>query len=116
MSVFIYLLQRDKKNLKIITILDGSCPTKKITKVSDLSLPPKLSQLVENMVYENRMMWELWIETADTIHDLLASLAKRGIALFPIKCHPAIRLSDIDKDGSMSRTIDPIAMKRLENR
>jgi hypothetical protein len=85
-SLYVYLARLDKKGMKVI----GSIPFgQKVyaTKVSDiekLNLKPELSAKIAKEAYENRMMYELYLESADSFEDLKGSLRKRGYSSLPM--------------------------------
>ena len=79
MRMYLYLGRRDKKGVQIVTVLDGPkvAPTR-LTDLSALKLPAQMAESVEQIIYDNRMYWEPWIESADSYQDLRQALIKRG--------------------------------------
>jgi len=104
MQTFIYLMKRNKKAMKIVAILSGTCSTQRLSDVSVLSLPKELEKEITEVLYENRMQWEAWVESAESLADLIQSLSKRGFANFPVKYNPLV---------NNTAKIDPVVTKRL---
>lgn len=78
-QTYMYLARRDKKGIKLIAKFRSNKEV--ISRVGDiklLNLPRKLEKEIENVVYENRMDWELWIATANSYIDLKKLLKKLG--------------------------------------
>lgn len=77
--LYLYLARRDRKGARVVMVLNG--PETNPVRVSDLKslqLPPDVFDSVNNIIFENRMFWELWIESAANYEDLKKSLHQRG--------------------------------------
>ena len=87
--IFVYLTRRDKKGLKLVLVLQGlNVPATRLTDLGILRLNPEVVVELQNIVYENRMDWELWIESANNYEELRQNLINRGYSELPIKCKP----------------------------
>ena len=84
MRVYLYLAERNKKDMKLLSIMKGEkiYPTQ-IKDVKQLSLPKDYANKIAQTVYENRMHWDLWIESAENYTELKKSLKNRGFKNIP---------------------------------
>ena len=90
-DTYIYLAKRDKKGIKILTIfLSQNHIPERLKNISDIPLDPNVSQKIEQIIYDNRLNWEPWIESAGTYEDLKAKLKKRGYIGIPLSSQPEI--------------------------
>lgn len=84
-ELFVYLARLDKKGIKILA--NFAYPQKvhptRINDVKDLVLNKSLPQSIFKEVYENRMNYELYVESATSFSELKTSLTKRGYANLP---------------------------------
>jgi hypothetical protein len=89
MRLYLYLARRDKKGARVVTVLEGpeTSPVR-VTDLKSLRLPPGMDGPVEQIVHENRMYWEPWIEAADSYQDLRASLQRRGYSNLYVSSKP----------------------------
>ena len=62
----------------------------RIEKLTSLGLSAAWEKQISNVVYENRMMWELWVETAKDWETLKKALRKRGYRNVPNHSGPMI--------------------------
>ena len=94
--LYFYLGRRDKKGLKILTILKGDqTPPTRIDDVKKLQLPFNVQAELENLIYQHRFEWEPWIESAPTYTALTDKLAKRGFINLPIHTLPLLKKTNI---------------------
>lgn len=84
MRVYLYLAERNKEDIKVLSIIKGNqiYPTK-VNDVKQLSLPKEYASKISRTVYENRMHWDLWIESAENYAALKKSLKNRGFKNIP---------------------------------
>lgn len=94
LDLYIYLLRRDKKGVKILSLIKGKplIPTK-IVDAAELNLPGNLAKEINNAIFDSRMMWECWAETTDTFENLRKSLTKRGYVNIPSSNQPELKYS-----------------------
>lgn len=83
-KIFIYLAKRDKSGMKIITTTAGKCLPTRLTDIQSLQLAPDAEVELARIAYENRMQWEVWMESAKSFDDLIESLIKRGYKNLPL--------------------------------
>ena len=102
-------MRRNHKDIKLISMLNGSSPPQRLTNVESLHLPYPISQEVEKIIYENRMYWEAWIESASSIYELMDNIRKRGYPIYPRKLSPLLRLSKIEEEKGVKwqRMVNP---------
>ena len=105
-KIYLYLGRRDKKGAAILAILHGPpVPPSRVPDVARLGLPRDLTARLQQSIYEERMYWEPWIESADTYGDLVESLRKRGYTNVPV--NPIIRHKvGPDKTDHQIKTVD----------
>lgn len=111
MNAYLYLLSRDKKDLKIITVLQGSCPTKKLSKVQELNLSRDLESQIESIIKDHKMNWDAWVENASSIQELVENLSKRGLRRIPISIKSILKMKHSLDTKS---TIDPLTAKKMK--
>lgn len=82
-KIYLYLLKRDRKEAKLIAVLDGleTSPVK-IDEISKLRLQPELTQFVTEIVRQHRMEWELWMQSTENGEALRKTLEKNGCLYF----------------------------------
>jgi len=81
----LYLASRSKKGIKIITILTGeSIVSSRLTDIKFLKLTQLLESKVQNLIYDNRILYEPWIESAKDYNELKDRLKKRGFTNLPM--------------------------------
>lgn len=92
MRLYLYLTRRDKKGLQIITILHGNqIIATRLTNLKNLFLPDEISQSIQELIDNNKMYWEPWIESANDYNELKNKLQKRGYTNLPIHSPPMLR-------------------------
>lgn len=90
MRCYVYLSHRDKKGIKLLGSLECvQSIYQKINDISDLKLPKDIEKDISDMVFENRMKWDLWIETAKDYIELETKLKNRGFRELPRYSTPA---------------------------
>lgn len=111
-TLWLYLGRRDLKGVNILAILTAreQNPTR-LANISTLGLPLTIASQIEKKIFDDRMLWEPWIETAATFEDLRASLKLRGYTQIPISGQPffskitsnLINISRVEKQKTMIR-------------
>lgn len=92
-KLYLYLASRSKQGIKIISTLQGEQRVaSKVQNFEDLKLPPVWNNAVQRIVYENRMLYELWIEEAPSYQHLREQLKARGYRQLPMACTPMLNL------------------------
>jgi hypothetical protein len=87
--LYLYLQRRDRKGMKLLSIFPfKECPPTRVTDLNSLKLPKALTATIEKSIYEDRMYWEPWIESADTYTELRNSLHKRKVRNVPLISTP----------------------------
>jgi hypothetical protein len=84
-NLFLYLTRRDKTGIRVLAIFQ-SLP-RSATRIEDLTslqIPPSLQQKLQQAIYDSRMLWEPWIESADDYNQLVSNLKLRGYTNIPI--------------------------------
>lgn len=90
-NLYVYLGRRDKSGVRFVAKLQGQdmLPTR-LESVESLNLPVSVTNQINQIVYESRMLWEPWIESSDQFEDLRAKLRLRGFFNIPLSSQPEI--------------------------
>jgi hypothetical protein len=83
--LWIYLARRDKTGIKMTSKFRGKkiIPSR-IERIEDFRLPSEYEDRIKSLIYENRMLYEPWIESADDYATLVQNLKLRGYTNVPI--------------------------------
>jgi hypothetical protein len=91
-KTYIYLARRDKKGILLLgTTANCNVLPVKITDIKQLGIPHNLIEEFQRLVYDNRMLYELWIESAKDYQNLKDNLRKRGFSNLSLTEHPITR-------------------------
>lgn len=98
--IWIYMARRDKTGIKILSQFKGKkiMPTR-IMSLPELKLPTDYEDVLSKIIYENRMMYEPWIESASDYASLRSQLKARGYTNIP--------LTNLQEYGNTSPTTAP---------
>ncbi len=90
MKTYFYLARRNKQGIKVLATLSNknSIAAVRITDATKLGLPSDLETKIQAQMYENRMLWELWAESANNFTDLKTNLKNRGYKDLPLSANP----------------------------
>lgn len=114
-NVYLYLAKRDKKGIKIVSVFQGYRTNfQKIKDAGKLGLPKNIEDRIKQVEYNERMDWELCIESADDFKGLLRILGNRGYKNLPTSPNPifyefdfySANISNIEIKNSMLRRKD----------
>lgn len=95
-NLWLYLARRDSKGIRILTIMRGRpLLTTRVTDLSVLQLPQAWQVEVQQIIDDERMMWEPFIESSDDYQTLKATLKKRGYTNLPLNGEPEFFRGDI---------------------
>lgn len=98
--IWIYLARRDKTGIRILSQFKGKkiMPTR-VLNLPDLKLPTDYQDVLSKIIYDNRMMYEPWMESASNYASLRDQLKSRGYTNIP--------LTNLQEYGNTSRTTAP---------
>lgn len=85
-SLYVYLASMRKEGIKVLAAFPYAkkvYPTR-INDIKTLNLAPDMERKVSSESHENRMNYELYVETADTFNSLKEALEKRGYSRLPL--------------------------------
>ena len=91
-NLYLYLTRRDKTSFKLLSIFSTTkifSPTR-IVDITKMGLPASVEAAIASSVRTDRMLWEPWIESANSYNDLKKSLESRdfrGIPSYSIPQH-----------------------------
>lgn len=92
-DLYFYLARRDKQGIRFIAnFLSRKQSPTRITdnNINSLFVPINYLKEIQQKIYESRMLWEPWVETAETFEKLKVLLQKRGYVNIPITPRPEI--------------------------
>ncbi len=89
-KLYLYLARRDKKGMRLLSTFNENVdmPPTRVSDIKQLSLPETMEKEISRTVYENRMLWELWIQSAESFQGLKQLLKKRGYKKLPMVSAP----------------------------
>lgn len=91
---WIYLARRDKKAVRLLAKAVGKdIMANRINDLNGLGLPENWLTVIKKTSHENRMLWELWIESFQDFEKFKAALYGRGYSNIPMNPQPEITLS-----------------------
>jgi hypothetical protein len=94
-ELYIYLARRDKTAIRILMKVVGNpVLATRITDINLLNLPAEKANKVSQIIYDNRMLWEPWIESSSSFDNLRAALKTRGYQNIPMSPQPEISSSN----------------------
>lgn len=84
-KLYLYLASRSKKGIKLITTLKGEgVVSSKVTDLSSLELPAIWQKKITQIINENKMLYEPYLESAVDYNDLRSRLKERGYSDLPL--------------------------------
>lgn len=94
-KIFVYLASRNKKGIKLVTELKGnSMVTSRLTDLKILKLPLVWENQIQQIINDNRMLFEPWIESANSYNELRERLKSRGYLDLPMGANPALNFAN----------------------
>lgn len=96
-KVWIYLTKRDKNGVRFLSQFRGKEEIA-VVRVKDLTLfnlPDQYTQKLSEIIYESRMLWEPWIESAESFDEIKEKIKKRGYKNLPISFSPEFGSNNI---------------------
>jgi hypothetical protein len=101
--LWIYLGRRDKSGIKILSQFRGKkIMATRIGDINNLQLPVDYTDVISKAIYENRFLYEPWIESALTFIDLRNQLESRGYYNIPVSNVPLYGTSSINSAPEIS--------------
>lgn len=88
--MFLYLARRDRVGVKILASFMGEPKTARVDDLKLLNLPDSVVEALQQEIYDNRMMWEPWIEPGESYHKLKVALYSRGFKNLPMTSRPSV--------------------------
>jgi len=96
-NVWLYLARRDKRAVRILAKAQGkNVMANRVENIDQLTLPTDWSNKIKQTTFDNRMLWELWIESFDSYEQLKAALTNRGYSNIPMSPQPELRVSRME--------------------
>lgn len=88
-DLYLYLGRRDKGGVRILAKFSGRPQLAvRVGGLAPLQLPVGWDAQLSQIIFDSRMLWEPWIESADVFDDLRASLKIRGYLNIPVSAQP----------------------------
>lgn len=86
-QIYVYLAKRDKSSVRVIGEFDYATkvyPTKLDQQaIASLNMNPQAASVVSKEAWNNRMDYELYMESASSFEELKSSLRARGYSHLP---------------------------------
>lgn len=99
-TVWIYLGRRDKTGIKLVSQFNGKkILATRILNLNEINMPADYYDTIQSIIYDNRFLYEPWIESADDFKTLRENLKLRGYTNIPV--------ANIQMYGSMSSLSAP---------
>lgn len=96
-NIFLYLGRRDKSDVKILAKLKGvKQPPNRLTEnlqSYNLNLSDTWTHQLSETIYDNRMLWEPWLESASSYEELRSKLRQRGYKNIPMIDSPILDIT-----------------------
>jgi hypothetical protein len=70
-------------------------PPTRLQEMTGMSLPTTNVQKLTEIVYESRLEWEPWIESADSFDNIKEKIKRRGYTNLPISFIPEVGSNNI---------------------
>ena len=106
-------MKRDKTTIKVLTIMKGpQCYPKKINDISILGLPEETHEKVSEIIKEHKMLWEVWMESAEDFQELKKNLKNRGIKKTPMHSAPINRSKNAVNPKSVKSKANTMLRKK----
>ena len=81
-----------------MTVLQGqSAVTSKLTNTSDLNIPQVWERKIQQIIHDNRMLYEPWIESASSFNEIRDRLKGRGYTDLPMGASPLLKMESYSK-------------------
>lgn len=88
-KIWMYLGRRDKTEVRIIASTRGKQISRvTLLNVDSLGLPSLWQDEINQIIDDNKQLWEFWIHQADTFIDLRENLKTRGYTNIPSSSTP----------------------------
>lgn len=70
--------------MRVLNVFRGIAPPTRVKDIESLNLPAYLERRISKQAHKERMLWELWIESAGSFAELRKNLKKRGYKNLPL--------------------------------
>lgn len=88
-DLYLYLTRRDKSGVRILAKFKGRPQlATRIDDLEPLQLPTGWQSQLSQIIYDSRMLWEPWIESADSYDELKSDLKIRNYINIPVNAQP----------------------------
>lgn len=67
--------------------------TSRLTDIKTLKLPQLWESKIQQLIYDNRMLYEPWIESANNYNELRERLSNRGFKNLPMGPNPMLDIT-----------------------
>lgn len=107
-DLYFYLAKRDKQGIRILAKFFSRKQSPTIVtdnNLPNLFIPLNYLNEIKQKIYESRMLWEPWVETAETFDEFKSLLTKRGYYNIPISSRPEIMTNSIILNNKLENKI-----------
>ena len=116
-KTYLYLLRRNKKDAKIISIIkcSGDIHPTRVVDLDFLGLASSERLGLKNIIENHKMDWDLWVESAENYNDLRINMEKRKLNVPSSPNTPLIDLTsqEIPKSTLLKLNKNKIMTRRM---
>lgn len=95
-DLYLYLARLDKTDVRILLKLRSpSILPSRYDNLNALGVPEPYLSAIQQVIVDNRLLWEPWVETADSYNELKVSLKNRGYNNLPTSGKPEFIITDV---------------------
>lgn len=102
-KAYLYLAKKDKKGIKILSEMEynSNIFTTKLTNLDNFNITKNQKIAIDKIINENKMNYDLYIESSDNFQLFIESLHNRGYKNLPITNNSMFYISLINKKTSI---------------
>ena len=84
-DIYLFLARRDKTGIRVLAKFKGQnqLPSR-ISDIKSLNLPIDWTTNITKIIAESKMLWEPWIQSANSYNELIDALKVRGFSNIPM--------------------------------
>jgi hypothetical protein len=113
-DVYLYLGRRDKSAVRFLAkFLGREQLATRVDDITPLRLPHGWAEQIEQIIFDSRLEWEPWVESADSFDELRSALRIRGFTNVPTNAQseftpanvqtPQVNMNHLPKKITMMR-------------
>lgn len=112
-----YLASRSKQGVKLVTVLQSTeIVNTNLTDLSSLKLPQIWERKINQIIQENKMLYEPRLETAKDFEEIRTRLKNRGFTNVPMGAQPLLDMAAYAKAPKADTSSCQIAKTMLRKK